>query len=212
MWEFLSNIATTYGFGALIALIALGGMGFAVRALWKRNQELANGAAEKQLKAIQEQLKELIRLETELHDVHLGPEARDDQNRIKWYGAARMNEVVARVEELVTEIRDGHIEKVESLHEQHGIQLAALRKEFTERLTALQTARQNETAAHARRIDELQELRVTGQAQAHEKRLADMKEVVTTVVRSSTETNAAVGKISATMETLTDVMARGGGR
>jgi hypothetical protein len=197
MWEFLGNIASTYGFGALIALIALGGMGYAVRALWKRNQELTNGTAGKQLKAIEDQLKELVRLETELHDVHLGPEAHDEQNRIKWYGAARVDELVVKIEGIIAEVRQSHVAKVESIREEHGVTVDVLRREFAERLTALQTARQNETAAHARRIDELQE-----------KRLAEMKEVVTTVVRSSTETNAAVGKISTTMDTLTEVMTR----
>ena len=199
MWEFLGNIASTYGFGALIALIALGGMAFAVKALWKRNQELANGPQSKRLEGIEEQIKELVRMETELHDAHLGPEARDDQNRIKWYGAARVEELVVRIEEIITEIREAHVEKIETLRDEHSIQIVALRQEFTERLTALQSARHNEAAAYARRIDELQE-----------KRMSEMKEVVTTVVRSSTETNAAVGKISDTMDTLTDVLARGG--
>ena len=153
MWEFLGNVAGTYGFGALIALIALGGMGFAVRELWKRNKELANGPTSKRMEAIEDQLKELVRV---------GGDIR-------------------------------------TLRDEHGIQLAALRKEFTERLTVVQGARQDETAAYARRVDELQE-----------KRLSEMKEVVTAVVRSSIETNTAVGKISDTMDTLTDVMARGG--
>lgn len=168
-WDLLGEIAKTYGFGALIAVMALAAMGYAVRALWKRNKELSNGPQSKRLGAIENKIKELA-----------------------------STEALRKEYQVITE----------NLREEHAIQVEALRREFTDRLTALQMARQNEIAAYARRLDELQELRVSDGAAAYEKRLSEMKEVVTTVVRSSNENNAATGKISGMMETLIEVLKR----
>jgi tRNA A37 N6-isopentenylltransferase MiaA len=40
VWEFAGNVLETHGLAAVVLLAVIGGAGFAVRELWKKNQEL----------------------------------------------------------------------------------------------------------------------------------------------------------------------------
>lgn len=80
---------------------------------------------------VMKKLNEILVIDEQLYEAHLGTGARDEEGRLKWWGAARM-------EELLTDIIS----------------------RYEQRIEALQEVRLDEAKAAGTRIDELQEKRV----------------------------------------------------
>lgn len=183
MWEFLKSVLEQHGLAAVVILAALGGLGYVIRVLWKRNQELQettpNKEISKALKELKDLLDETLVLEKQLHEVHLGANARDASGRLKWWGAARVEELF------------------EDLTGRYEEQVGGLRTEFEARLSALQEKRIDEARVLTSRIDELQEKRVT---EAHE-----MVREALTILHGVQQS---VDRITSAMEALRDVVRR----
>ncbi len=80
---------------------------------------------------ITKKLNEILEIEKQLFEAHLGPNATDDEGRLKWWGASRIEEL-----------------------------LGELTTRYESRIEALQDLRLKEGQQAGKRIDELQELRV----------------------------------------------------
>jgi hypothetical protein len=80
---------------------------------------------------VMKKLNEILDIERQMYEVHLGAGAKDQEGRLKWWGAAR-------VEELLVEITS-----------------------YEETIAALQEQRLKEAQSAGHRIDELQEKRVS---------------------------------------------------
>jgi hypothetical protein len=81
---------------------------------------------------VMKKLNEILDIEQKLFEAHLGPGAKDEEGRLKWWGASR-------IEELLGEITERCSARIEALQEQ----------------------RLKEAQAAGHRIDELQEKRVS---------------------------------------------------
>lgn len=80
---------------------------------------------------VMKKLNEILNIEEKMFEAHLGPGAKDEEGRLKWWGASRM-------EELLTDFTG----------------------RYEQRIEALQELRLKEGKQAGNRIDELQELRV----------------------------------------------------
>lgn len=196
MWELMGSVAEKYGFGALVAIAALGSMAWALREMWRRNKELSEkltnlpGAYDETLEVLKhvkyahsgdgdiiQKLNKLLELETALYDAHLGANAKDREGRLKWWGAARIDELM------------------EVQRKKHQDDMRSLRELYETRIAALQEARSLESAEFVVRIDALQE-----------KRVSEAQQVTSLVVDHVSTTRASVEKITTAMEILSSTV------
>ena len=185
MWDFLKSLLEQHGLAAVVIVAALAGCGVIIKVLWKRNQELQkeksapNAEISKALKGLKGILDEILVIEKALHEAHLGPNAKDGEGRLKWWGASRIEEMF---EDLTTRYEE---------------QIGGLRTEFEARLNALQEKRIEEARAQSARIDDLQEKRVT-----------EAQEMVREAMTILQDTKSSVDRITIAMEALRDVVRR----
>jgi hypothetical protein len=175
-------------------------MGYAVRALWKRNKELqdrvrpTNGKQHEEVVALlkqirfqhtsdgelQKKLNEILEIETSLYEAHLGPNARDPQGRLKWWAST----------DPIEEMLEKAIVRWEERLEQ-------LRSQYESRISTIQERRLEEARGSGERIDEL-----------HEKRVNESQAMVREALTILRDTQTSVARITATMEDLRALVRR----
>jgi DNA anti-recombination protein RmuC len=149
VWEFLGEVLEKHGLAAIVILAALGGCGYLIYHLFRRNKDLTD----------------------------------------KLVGDSKAHEVSTKHAEVE------HQKALRKVIEAYEGKLRDNQEGFARRLAAVQEKCSEEAQNYSKKLDDL-----------HEKRLNEMKEVVTEVVTSASKSNAAVERISLTMDLFKDMM------
>lgn len=150
MWNFLTQLLTQGGVIAVLVCAVIAGLGAAVWVVWKQNatfqKALLESQEQAQKKLIEEHTKALRDMEEvvtksldlleQLHEAHLGSNARDAAGKLKWWNDVELAVQARKFEELHLKYN----ERIESIQERRIQDQQSLAREAIDAMNSVRTA------------------------------------------------------------------------